>query len=145
MKYLFHFFTIPMLCFFCHASIHAQSIEIMPFAGHTFSENFGVYRGEVRISDGFTYGGNLIFNIRELYGIDLIYIRQDAEGDVNVVGFLDGRDIPLSVNYMQARGARYFPLNGGVTAFGGLNLRAAGTVSKEEYEQAWRFAIGLVV
>ena len=143
MKHLIHFFTIAVVCFFCQASLHAQSIELMPFAGYTFPENFDVYRGEVRISGGFTYGGNLIFNISELYGVELIYSRQDAEGDVNVVGFMDGRDIPLSVNYIQAGGVRYFPLNGGVTALAGLNLGAAGIVPKEDYEQAWRFAIGL--
>jgi len=136
MNNIFRFSTIIYLCFLCQTSLYAQSIELTPFSGYTFPERFDVDGGEVRISGGHTYGGILTFNISELYGIELLYSRQDAEGDVNAFPILDRRNIPLSVNYIQAGGIRYFPLNSMASLFGGLNLGAAGLVAKEDYDQA---------
>ncbi len=142
MKHLFHFFTIAVVCFFCQASLHAQSIELTPFSGYTFPENFYVENGEVRISGGHTYGGMLTFNISEMYGVELIYTRQDAEADVTAF-LLNDRNVPVSVNYIQAGGIRYFPLSSTTSLLGGLNLGAAGLVPKEKYDQGWLFAFGL--
>ncbi len=123
-------------------SVYAQSVELTPIAGYTFPERFDVNQGEARVSGGFTYGGILTFDINDNYGVELIYTRQDADAEVNSF-YLVERNVPVSVNYIQAGGARYFPVNAMTRFFAGLNLGAAGLVPKEEYEQGWLFAVGL--
>jgi hypothetical protein len=37
--------------------INAQELQFSPFAGYTFADKFGFYRGSAKIGDEFTYGG----------------------------------------------------------------------------------------
>jgi hypothetical protein len=120
-----------------------QSTELTGIAGYTLAETFSTTDAyEVRISDGFTYGGNLSFNPNEFFSVILQYTRQDATADV--YDYIFGgykNDIPVSVNNIMIGGERNQPLGEKAYGFGGLNLGTAGLVTSESgYSDRWKFA-----
>lgn len=141
MKNLTVFIVCLLVLGFTFTAAKAQLLELTAFSGYTFPEKFIVEGGDVRISGGHTYGGILTLNLRKLYGVEFIYSRQDADADVYGL-FLEARNIPVSVNYIQVGGIRYFPLPAGIKLFAGLNLGTAGLVPKERYDEGWKFAVG---
>lgn len=142
-------FTFILLFFVSFISVRlmAQSTELTGIAGYTLAETFTTTDAyEVRISDGFTYGGNLCFNPNEFYSIVLQYTRQDAEADVYDYiygGYKNG--IPVSVNNIMIGGERNQPIGSGKAyGFGGINLGTAGLVTSESgYSDRWKFAFDI--
>jgi hypothetical protein len=124
----------------------AQGAEITGIAGYTLAETFSTTDAyEVRISDGFTYGGNLSFNPNEFFSIILQYTRQDATADVyDYLTSAYKNDIPVSVNNIMIGGERNQPLGEKAYGFGGLNLGTAGLVTSESgYSDRWKFAFDI--
>ena len=136
-------FLIPV---FISVKGFAQFTELTGLAGYTLGETFPTTDGfEVYISDGFTYGGSLGFYPNEYFDVTLSYTRQDCEVDVYdyfFAGYVT--NIPASVNYIMIGGNRNQPVSESAYFFGGLNLGAAGLVSKDsEYGDVWKFAFDL--
>jgi hypothetical protein len=139
--------SISIILLAASSRMYAQSTDITGLAGYTVAETFQTTDAyEVRVSDGFTYGGNLCFNPNEFFSVVLTYTRQDATADVYDYFFGNYiTDIPVSVNYIMIGGERNQPIGSGkVFGFGGLNLGAAGLSAKDDaYSDRWKFAFDL--
>jgi hypothetical protein len=122
----------------------AQSIELSPFAGYTFADQFNFDQGTARIGDGFTYGGTLSMISNKVNVIELTYSRLDAE----VSAYSEYHEIdmlsPAGLNYIFLGGTRLFPLRRRpIEFFAGMNFGVAILGSKEDdFESSTKMAVG---
>ncbi|HLZ85705.1 MAG TPA: hypothetical protein VKQ52_00640 [Puia sp.] len=64
---------------FLSAGVFAQtSVELIPTAGYTFANRTDFYNTYGRISDGFSYGGSIKFNVNRSFGIEVLYSHMNT-------------------------------------------------------------------
>jgi hypothetical protein len=133
----------------------AQGISLNGYAAYVFDDQFDTYYTsnqylEGKIKGGLMWGVGLEFRIREDYGAELLYFRQDTEAPIRYefqVG-QNNKVIDLGVNYIMLGGVRYFTvMSDKVEPYGGLMLGMAIYENKspdpDDPSSATKFAWGL--
>ncbi len=136
------FIAIAMLPMFSMAQV-----EIVPQVGYMFGGSMNFYEGQMKMTDGMSWGGSII--VPEIsYGTDLEinYTRLDNEAQFrsyyNKPGFED-ENFELSVNYIQIGALKTFGTSDMVRPFGSFSLGTTIFSPKTDASDAWRFSITL--
>lgn len=105
--------------------------RINALAGYVFDDSFDSYYDPNSYYDGvlkggFQWGVGFEYMVREVYGVELLYYRQDTKAPVTYFqnGIKD-TDFDLGVNYILLGGNRYFKLNSPVMPYAGIMAGAA--------------------
>ncbi|RPD39600.1 outer membrane beta-barrel protein [Chitinophaga barathri] len=110
----------------------SPKFRINALAGYVFDDSFDSYYDansyyDGTLNGGFQWGVGLEYLLREQYGLEVLYLRQDTKAPVTY--FQNGvknTDFDVAVNYILAAGNRYFRLSSPVVVpFGGIMLGAA--------------------
>lgn len=122
-------FLVTMLTISLQIATAQQSsprFRINALAGFVFDDSFDSYYDansyyDGRLKGGFQWGVGTEYMIRELYGVELLYLRQDTEAPVTY--FQNGvkdTNFDLGINYILLSGNRYFKLNSPLTPYAGI-------------------------
>lgn len=102
------------------------------YAGYVFDDKFDSYYSDFdyydgKIKGGFQWGIGLEFLLKQYYGLELLYLRQDTKAPISY--YLNGpkyTEVDLGINYIMLGGCRHMPSsNGKVDGYGGLLLGMA--------------------
>lgn len=114
------------------ACAHAQTMQLNGYAGYVFDDKFDTYYSsteylEGKIKGGLMWGAGFEVRLKNYYGAELIYLRQDTEAPVSFYrNGVASRTIDLGVNFIMLGGVRYMTVSSGkVEPFGGLMLGIA--------------------
>jgi hypothetical protein len=129
--------------------LHAQTLHLNGWAGHTFKDRFPIYTTqgpvEATIDAAFSYGGGLEYRPSENLGLELYYNGMPTTGRLRL------RDARYSesvhVNYIMIGILRYASIGGAVRTYGGPCLGMAlfeGETVSRSYA-AWGLRGGLLV
>ena len=109
----------------------AQEKRINGYYSATFDDSFETYNSNTdyysgKIKGGVQWGAGLEFKVKENYGVELMYLRQDTDAEVNsYYGFSSNyRKLDISVNYYLLGFNRYFK-EGKVEPYGSLLVGAS--------------------
>jgi hypothetical protein len=108
-----------------------QKLRLNAYGNYVFDDkvessysNTDYFNGTIQ--GGFMWGVGLEYRLHELYGLELLYLRQDTKAPVNYYSLgAKHADFDIGVNYIMAAGARSFSANEKVEGYGGLMLGAA--------------------
>jgi hypothetical protein len=146
-----------MICVTALTGAYAQGINLNLYAGYAFDDKFDTYYTstdyiEGTIQGGLQWGAGLEFKIRDNYGAELIYFRQDTQAPIRFGGISrPDRTIDLGINYIMLGGVRYLEVaNEKVEPYGGLMLGMAifnnknpqGGETSSLTKFAWGFRLG---
>lgn len=100
-------FTLAVLL---PGSAYAQEgrIELVPFAGWMFGGAYEADIGDFEIQESVGYGATLSFNMGRGAFIDLTYVRQDSDVELDSPLSDPDVDLKLSTNYIHIGGHREF-------------------------------------
>jgi len=107
---------------------NAQKIELTPLYGYQLGAKLNYPGGFIRLDDGDQYGLALTVNVRPEMGIELFWLRQDAEMTIrdNIFVPFETRVSDMAVDWFQVGGVRYLQLqNEKIIPFGGASLGLA--------------------
>src|SRR5262245_37195073 len=91
----------------------AQEKRFNVYGGYLFDDSFDTYYSSTdyvngKIKGGFQYGGGIEFIVREGYGVELLYYRQDTQVPVNYYNGLPiSKTLDVGVNYILLAGNKY--------------------------------------
>jgi hypothetical protein len=132
---------------FIGIQLNAQSLQLTPYSGYTFSSSANIEGGKAKISGGHTFGGILTFSLSEYYDIEILYSRHINE--VSARSRLLAEDVRSDAvyNYILGGVSRAYWVPGtGLKFHGGTKIGAAIlTFNDDEYSNQTNFAVGLEV
>ncbi|HEY9261672.1 outer membrane protein [Chitinophaga sp.] len=118
--------TISMQIASAQQQTTPHKFRINALAGYVFDDSFDSYYDANSyyngvLQGGFQWGVGLEYMVRDVYGVELQYLRQDTKGPVTY--FQNGvknTNFDLAVNYILLSGNRYFKLNSPLTPYAGI-------------------------
>ncbi len=100
-----------------------HKFELTPIIGYTFGNNFNIYGGRARLSDGFAFGGIFGMKLNAYRSLEFMYSRQNSNGYAESVYLNHNIAVPLAVNYFLFGLTQQFPKPGSnVVPFTGLKF-----------------------
>lgn len=136
-----------LILLFTGGLIHAQGIELSPFAGYTFQNKFNIYGGEAILRDGATYGLTAAFPFGQNNTIELMYSRQETQLEARSYLFQNQDDFirDVSVNYIMIGGNKVFPsITDALQYYGGMKIGIAIFDSPaNDFNTVTKFAAGV--
>jgi len=127
-------------------SLKAQtSIEIIPSAGYTFPDQVNFYNYYGRIEGAANWGGSLMFNVNQNFGIELMYQRIDASSGLYDYGgsYHPFQRSDVGINYFMGGPVQSINTVGPVHPFIGVLLGAAVfNPGPDDYSSNTKFAWG---
>jgi hypothetical protein len=138
------------------AAAFAQNIRLNGYASYVFDDRVDSYYSnnayfEGQINGSFRWGAGVEFMIKEDYGIELLYLRQDTKAPITYLnsGLIRPQfaEFETDLNWIMLGGARYFRNPGGrVEGFAGGSLGVAiinaSNPINDKSESATKFAWG---
>ena len=128
--------SIILLTLFFNTS-KSQNIQINLYSAYAFPDAFDSYYDASdyyngKIQGGFQWGGGLEFLVKQDYGIELLYYREDTKAPTYYWnGGEKYSNLDLGINYIMVGGDRYFGQpSGRAQGYGGLLLGMAITSIK---------------
>jgi hypothetical protein len=127
--------------------LSAQSIQLTPYSGYTFSSSTNIDGGKAKISGGHTFGGIFTFVISDYYDVEILYSRHINEVSARSTFFTEDFRSEAAYNYILGGINRAYPLPGtGLKFHGGTKIGAAIlTFNDGDYSTQTNFAVGLEV
>lgn len=122
-------------CLFSSA-VSAQGFRLNAYGNYVFDDKVDSYYSGTNyfngtIKGGFQWGAGLEFRLKEYYGLELMYMRQDTHVPVEyydynaVVPGVKNANLDLGINYIMLGGARTFHPSEKVEPYGGFMLGMA--------------------
>jgi hypothetical protein len=65
--------------FFAFHSFAQTSLELIPTGGYTFQDRVNFYNTFGRLDEGINWGGSLLFNVNNRFGVELLYNHMDTK------------------------------------------------------------------
>ena len=96
--------SLAVLTLFFAFHLSAQTnFEFIPTGGYTFQDRVNFYNNYGRIDEGLNWGGSLLFNVNQRFGIEVLYDHMDTKSGL----FNYGSQTPTSqqdvgINYILA-------------------------------------------
>jgi hypothetical protein len=108
----------------------AQNIRLNGYGAYVFDDKIDTYYSGANyysgtINGGARWGAGIEFMLKEAYGLELSYLRQDTKAPINVyiIGSYDERrEFDVSMNWIMLGGMRYLKKNPRVEPYGGGQL-----------------------
>ena len=124
--------SLFILAFLTSATILvAQEKRLNAYYSATFDDSFETYNSSTdyysgKIRGGVQWGAGLEFKVKENYGVELMYLRQDTDAEVNSYYGIGSnyRKMDISVNYYLLGFNRYFK-EGKVEPYGSFLIGAS--------------------
>lgn len=127
--------------------LNAQSIQLTPYSGYTFSSSTNIDGGKAKISGGHTFGGIVTFSISDYYDVEILYSRHINEVSARSTFFTEDFRSEAAYNYILGGVNRVYKVPGtGLKFHGGTKIGAAILTSlQDEFSNRTNFAVGLEV
>lgn len=125
--------------------INAQSIQLTPYSGYTFSNKFSIDEGTAKIYGGHTFGGILTFTLPISYDVEILYSRHITTVTANSRRLTEPFRSDAAYNYILAGMNRNFVIpNTGLKFFGGPKFGASILTSlDDQFSNRTNFAVAL--
>jgi len=119
-----------MCVLFVAGNVQAQDIRANLYGAYVFDDKIDSYYSsstyyEGKIKGGLQWGGGIEYMVRPLYGVELLYLRQDTKAPTVYVrdlsSSIEETNFDIALNYIMLGGARHLlSSNGKLEGFGGL-------------------------
>lgn len=123
--YLFVAF-VTMVC----GTSYAQEFRVNGYTGYTFDDAIDSYYSNTDYFNGtikgtFRWGGGLEYILRDRYGVELLYLRQDTKAPVRYYDRGEKQtNLDLAANWIMLGGTNYMKVNDIVEPYGGIQAGA---------------------
>ncbi len=107
---------VTAIILFSANMIMAQSTQISIYGGYVFDDKFDSYYSnssyyEGKIKGGLQWGAGIEFPINNIFGVELLYLRQDTSSPTtfsNGIFDLEYVDFDLAINYLMLGGLHHY-------------------------------------
>jgi hypothetical protein len=138
--------SLVLLTLFIAFQLSAQTnFEFIPTGGYTFQDRVNYYNNYGRIDESLNWGGSLMFNVNQRFGIELLYDHMDTKSGI----FNYGSQTPTSqqdvgINYILAGpvSSIYIPGSSIHPFFGAMLGAAVFSPGTSGYSSNTQFAWG---
>ncbi len=128
---------------FTYSNVQSQEpkLSLNALGGYVFNDNFSTPDYYGTLKGGFQWQVGLEAGLKNFYGIELYYVRQDGTANINAP--LISKETDVAMNYVMLGGKRYSYLGSDkLMAWGGLSLGAAFGHNKSSDDDFTKFAWG---
>jgi hypothetical protein len=135
--------VLSLIVGFCSSA--QTNFELIPTGGFTFQDRINFYNNYGRIDEGLNWGGSLLFNVNQRFGVELMYNRMDTKSGL----FNYGSQAPttqqdVGINYILAGpvSSIYIPGSTVHPFFGAMLGAAVFSPGPSNYSGNTQFAYG---
>lgn len=140
-KSLSLYLIIPALLFGGYAA--AQTFEITPTTGYTFSSQFDITGGTGKLEGGVNWGLSAGYTPNEFLEFEISYNYFGTDARASSVYLVEDEVTKANLHFLMGGANMLFPASEKVTFFGGLKIGAASLLFKDSPNvDRTRFSLG---